>query len=85
MKLSQRIRLRSNADGSVSASGPLLSGEDTELFFHKTFPFFIWLLRDVTQSIPKKKEVGKERERRLLAMFSVFLGLLCFYFRRLNT
>ena len=24
---------------------------DTE-FFHKTFPFFIWLLRDVTQSIP---------------------------------
>ena len=25
--------------------------EDTE-FFHKTFPFFIWLLRDVTQSIP---------------------------------
>ena len=84
MKLSQRIRLRSNADGSVSASGPQLNGEDTE-FFHKTFPFFIWLLRDVTQSIPKKKEVGKGRERRLLAMFSVFLGLLCFYFRRLNT
>lgn len=47
MKLSQRIRLRSN-DGSVSASGPQ---DDTE-FFHKTFPFFIWLLRDVTQSIP---------------------------------
>lgn len=21
-------------------------------FFHKTFPYFIWLLRDVTQSIP---------------------------------
>ena len=47
MKLSQRIRLCSN-DGSVSASSPR---EDTE-FFHKTFPFFIWLLRDVTQSIP---------------------------------
>ncbi|KAJ7380884.1 hypothetical protein OS493_004467 [Desmophyllum pertusum] len=24
----------------------------TQSFFHKTFPFFIWLLRDVTQSIP---------------------------------
>ena len=47
MKLSQRIRLCSN-DGSVSVSDPR---EDTE-FFHKTFPFFIWLLRDVTQSIP---------------------------------
>ena len=47
MKLSQGIRLRSN-NGIVSASGPQ---EDTE-FFHKTFPFFIWLLRDVTQSIP---------------------------------
>ena len=47
MKLSQRIRLCSN-EGSVSASD---SQEDTE-FFHKTFPFFIWLLRDVTQSIP---------------------------------
>ena len=47
MKLSQRIRLCSN-EGSVSASDPQ---EDTE-FFLKTFPFFIWLLRDVTQSIP---------------------------------
>ena len=47
MKLYQWIRLRSN-DGIVSASGPQ---EDSE-FFHKTFPFFIWLLRDVTQSIP---------------------------------
>ena len=47
MKLSQRIGLCSN-EGSVSAS---YSQEDLE-FFHKTFPFFIWLLRDVTQSIP---------------------------------
>lgn len=22
-------------------------------YFHKTFPYFIWLLRDVTQAIPK--------------------------------
>ena len=65
MKLSQRIRLCSN-DGSVGASGPQ---EDTE-FFHKTFPFFIWLLRDVTQSIPTDcrdiKEYFLTRVRRLI-------------------
>ena len=65
MKLSQRIRLRSN-NGIVSASGPQ---EDTE-FFHKTFPFFIWLLRDVTQSIPTDcrdiKEYFLTRVRRLI-------------------
>ncbi|XP_066019928.1 guanylate-binding protein 1-like [Pocillopora verrucosa] len=49
-KLSQRIRLRSN-DGSVSASGPQLQREDKDVF-HKTFPFFFWLLRDATQSLP---------------------------------
>ena len=47
MKLSQRIKLRSNSEGSSLSS----RCEDTE-YFHKTFPFFIWLLRDVTQSIP---------------------------------
>ncbi|XP_020609271.1 guanylate-binding protein 1-like [Orbicella faveolata] len=47
VKLSQRIKLRSN-NGEGSMRG---QREDTE-FFHKTFPFFIWLLRDVTQSIP---------------------------------
>ena len=26
--------------------------QDSE-FFHKTFPFFIWLLRDVAQEIPR--------------------------------
>lgn len=47
VKLSQRIKLRSsNGGGSMPGRQ-----EDTE-FFHKTFPFFIWLLRDVTQSIP---------------------------------
>lgn len=47
VKLSQRIKLRSNNEG-LRMGG---HHEDTE-FFHKTFPFFIWLLRDVTQSIP---------------------------------
>ena len=55
MKFSQRRRLRSN-DGSV--------GED------KTFPFFIWLLRDVTQSIPTDcrniKEYFLTRVRQLI-------------------
>ncbi|KAM7440027.1 hypothetical protein ABFA07_010670 [Porites harrisoni] len=47
MKLSQRIKLRSNSEGSSLSS----RCEDTE-YCHKTFPFFIWLLRDVTQAIP---------------------------------
>ena len=47
VKLSKRIKLRSNSEGSSLSS----RCEDTE-YFHKTFPFFIWLLRDVTQSIP---------------------------------
>ncbi len=47
MKLSQRIKLRSSND-EASMRG---RQEDTK-FFHKIFPFFIWLLRDVTQSIP---------------------------------
>ena len=55
MKFSQRLRLRTN-DGSVS--------ED------KTFPFFIWLLRDVTQSIPTDcrniKEYFLTRVRQLI-------------------
>ena len=47
MKLSQRIKLCSNSERSNLSS----CCEDTE-YFHKFFPFFIWLLRDVTQSIP---------------------------------
>ncbi|XP_078363547.1 guanylate-binding protein 6-like [Oculina patagonica] len=47
VKLSQRIKLRSSNEEARMHGGQ----EDTE-FFHKTFPFFIWLLRDVTQSIP---------------------------------
>ena len=45
VKLSQRIQVRSNRGWTVGA-------KETELF-HRTFPFFIWLLRDVTQSIPR--------------------------------
>ena len=33
--------------------------DDTE-FFHKTFPVFIWLLRDVTLSIPPEYKDVKE-------------------------
>ena len=45
MKLSQRIQIRS--------SGGRTGGAKETEFFHKTFPFFIWLLRDVTQCIPR--------------------------------
>ena len=44
VKLAQRIHIRSH-------SGKASKGKDIE-FFNKTFPYFIWLLRDVTQSIP---------------------------------
>ncbi|KAL9979073.1 hypothetical protein ACROYT_G016675 [Oculina patagonica] len=46
VKLSQRIQIRSK--GSRRRN---VGTKETE-FFHRTFPFFIWLLRDVTQSIP---------------------------------
>lgn len=45
VKLSKRIQTRSTVSGAYSPS------QNSE-FFHKTFPYFIWLLRDVTQSIP---------------------------------
>ncbi|XP_068683206.1 guanylate-binding protein 4-like [Montipora foliosa] len=48
VKLSERIKLRSSNEGKPSMGA---RRKDTE-FFHKTFPFFVWLLRDVTQSIP---------------------------------
>ncbi|XP_068717238.1 guanylate-binding protein 7-like [Montipora capricornis] len=44
VNLSQRIQIRSN---QVS------SNREEKEFFHKTFPFFLWLLRDVTQNIPR--------------------------------
>ena len=50
----------------MSVSGPQ---EDTELF-HNNFPFFFWLLRDVTQSIPTDcrdiKEYFLTRVRQLI-------------------
>ncbi|XP_068762154.1 guanylate-binding protein 6-like [Montipora capricornis] len=45
IKLSQRIQIRSNQG--------ITSNREEKEFFHKTFPFFLWLLRDVTQSIPR--------------------------------
>lgn len=44
-KLSQRIQMRSTT-GAVN-------GQSDMEFFHKTFPYFIWLLRDVTKTIPR--------------------------------
>ncbi|XP_015762113.1 PREDICTED: guanylate-binding protein 4-like [Acropora digitifera] len=45
-KLSQRIQLGSTDQPAKKAQ------EDSKLFF-KTFPYFIWLLRDVALSLPK--------------------------------
>ncbi|XP_068736206.1 guanylate-binding protein 6-like isoform X3 [Montipora capricornis] len=55
VKLSKRIQVRS------TVSGPSQSrlAEDNEIF-HKTFPQFVWLLRDVTQDIPEDCKDIKE-------------------------
>ena len=50
LKLSQRIQLRSSAQMENSQGN---SPQDDASYFHKTFPFFIWLLRDVVLSLPK--------------------------------
>ena len=42
VKLSERIQMRSTTE------------EISPQELHKTFPYFIWLLRDVTQSLPAK-------------------------------
>lgn len=47
VKLTQRIEMR-----STTTQGTIKGHRDSE-YFHKTFPYFIWLLRDVTQTIPK--------------------------------
>ena len=50
LKLSQRIQVRSSAQMVTSqGNGP----QDDANYFHKTFPFFIWLLRDVVLALPK--------------------------------
>ncbi|XP_074617681.1 guanylate-binding protein 6-like isoform X1 [Acropora palmata] len=48
VKLSERVKLRSRNEERPSGAA---RRDDTE-YFHKTFPFFIWLLRDVTLSTP---------------------------------
>ena len=45
-KLSQRVQMQSNS-GAVSAK------KDDDKFFHKTFPNFVWLLRDALLAIPE--------------------------------
>ena len=47
MKLTHRIEVQSTTKQETKRSH-----RDSE-YFHKTFPFFIWLLRDVTQAIPR--------------------------------
>ena len=47
MKLTHRIEVQ-----SITKQETKRSHRDSE-YFHKTFPFFIWLLRDVTQAIPR--------------------------------
>lgn len=51
VKLSQRIQLRSSAQTSDPVGGESLQADANQ--FHKTFPFFVWLLRDVVLSLPK--------------------------------
>ncbi|XP_068706362.1 guanylate-binding protein 7-like isoform X1 [Montipora foliosa] len=55
VKLSKRIQVRSTVSGP-SQSRP---AEDNE-FFHKIFPQFVWLLRDVIQDIPEDCKDVKE-------------------------
>nr|XP_058956417.1 guanylate-binding protein 6-like [Pocillopora verrucosa] len=50
VKLSQRIQFRSSAQTSDSVSGESVQADTNQ--FRKTFPFFIWLLRDVFLCIP---------------------------------
>ena len=50
LKLTQRIQLRSSTQTDATQGNK--PQEDANLF-HKTFPFFIWLLRDVVLSLPK--------------------------------
>ena len=63
VKLAQRIHIQSHPNKDSQVKGIE--------FFHKTFPYFIWLLRDVMQSIPSDcrdirdyffKKVNKKRE-----------------------
>ncbi|XP_078366399.1 guanylate-binding protein 6-like isoform X2 [Oculina patagonica] len=47
VKLSHRIEMRSTTTDVTR------KGYRESEYFHKTFPYFIWLLRDVTQAIPQ--------------------------------
>ncbi|PFX25984.1 guanylate-binding protein 7-like [Stylophora pistillata] len=51
VKLSQRIQLHSSTPTTDPVSGGSLQADANQ--FHKTFPSFIWLLRDVVLYLPK--------------------------------
>ncbi|XP_015777564.1 PREDICTED: guanylate-binding protein 4-like [Acropora digitifera] len=55
-KLSHRVKLRSSNEGQEGVE----ARHDDAKFFHKTFPFFIWLLRDVTLRPPSDCKDIKE-------------------------
>ncbi|CAH3045102.1 unnamed protein product [Porites lobata] len=48
VKLCQSIQVQSQTKAAVGQS------QEDSKFFYRTFPFFIWLLRDVTQDIPEE-------------------------------
>ena len=49
VKLSERIQIHSGNQTAGAVNG---STDDVKVF-HKTFPFFMWLLRDVVLALPK--------------------------------
>lgn len=51
MKLSQRIQIYSGNETSDVAKAS--SEDDNAKAFHKSFPFFVWLLRDVVLALPE--------------------------------
>lgn len=66
-KLSQRIQIRSNTRGDVDGR------QDDMEFFHKTFPHFIWLLRDVTKTIPPDCKDIKDYFLKKVISYEIFL------------
>ncbi|KAJ7380878.1 hypothetical protein OS493_004461 [Desmophyllum pertusum] len=54
VKLTQRIEMRSTTGHKTRKV------HHNSEYFHKTFPYFIWLLRDVTQAIPRDCDNIKE-------------------------
>ena len=64
---------------SKTNAGAGKSLEDSTLFF-ETFPFFIWLLRDVTQDLPPDckdiKEYFLKKVYFILIVLTFYLGII---------